>query len=38
MDKMIQEAKPGGVYVSEFVQNEGGFINFKDGAKFGRIK
>jgi len=38
MDKMIKEAKPGGVYVSEFVQNEGGFINFKDGAKFGRIK
>lgn len=37
-DKIKSNAEVGGVYVSEFVKNAKGFINFKSGAKFKRIK
>jgi DNA polymerase III alpha subunit len=34
----IKESPESGVYISEFVKNQKGFINFKNNAKFKRIK
>lgn len=36
-EKIKPELEPGGVYVSKFEKNEGGFLNFQRGAKFKKI-
>ena len=37
-DKILPKLENGGVYVSQFVKNEKGFVNFARKAQFGRIK
>lgn len=37
-DKILPKLEKGGVYVSQFVKNKKGFVNFGRQAQFGRIK
>lgn len=37
-EKIKPELEPGGVYVSKFEKNDGGFINFQRGAQFKKVE